>query len=386
LVQYWESPTAIKHGPGALEILAAEVRRIGGSKPLIVTDKGVISAGLLDKVTEVLNREALPYAVFDAVVGNPPAALVGEGTAAYVSHGCDCMVAVGGGSSMDTAKAIGVEVVHDGRILDYEFGRTEITKKIPPLVCVPTTSGTGSETTLWAVITDPDRKIKFNVGGTPLIAASVALIDPLLTVSMPPRLTAWTGMDALSHAIECYTCAYSQPVTDAVALLCIEYVGKYLRRAFANGEDLEARHKMCLAATLGGMAYGVDSAGAVHAMAQTFGGCYDVHHGYLTAVMLAPVMEFNWMGWPEKFARIAQALGENVYGLRVEEAAKLSYKAVYELARDLEIEPIRSTGMTQEDIPELARLAFEDPQTVGNPRIVDLDGYVRLYTRLYNEA
>lgn len=381
-LQVFETPTAIKHAPGAVENLADEVRCLGGRKPLLVTDQGVIKAGLLDKIVGTLEKEKILYGLFNKVVGNPPVELVAEGTKIYQDNECDMLIAVGGGSSMDTAKAIGVEVVHGGSILEYEYGKKEITKRIPPLIAIPTTSGTGSEVTLWAVITDRKRKYKFNVGGTPLIGAHVALVDPLLTLSLPASLTAYTGMDALSHAIECYTCAYAQPVTDAVALLAIEYIARYLRIAFAYSQDVEARYKMAMAALMAGLSYGTESAGAVHAMAQTFGGYYDVHHGYLTAVMLAPVMEYNMMGNPEKFARIAQAMGEDTVGLKLLDAARLGVQAVAHLARDLEIPPLRTTGVKEEDIPTLAKAAEEDPQTIGNPRDIDARGYEKLYRRL----
>lgn len=381
-MQSWEQPTAVKHGIGCLENLGEELTKLGVRKPLIVTDQGVRSTGLVERVEAILDKAGFDRAVFDRVKGNPPVELAGEGSQAYRDYGCDGLVAVGGGSSMDTAKAIGVEVAHGGCILDYEYGKKPIEKRIPPLITVPTTAGTGSEVTLWAVITDTKRRIKFNVGGTPLIGAHVALIDPALSATLPPNLTAWTGLDALSHAVECYTMTYAQPITDAVALLAIEYIGKYLRRAYAYGRDMEARYKMAMAATLAGMAYGVDSAGAVHAMAQTFGGYIDVHHGYLTAVMLPVVMEYNWMGNPEKFARIAQAMGEDIAGLRLEEAAKLSVKAVAALVEDLEVPPLSSTGVTEKDVPVLAKMAFEDPQTVGNPRDLDLAAYERMYRRL----
>src|SRR5213078_3228589 len=181
--------------------------------------------------------------------------------------------AIGGGSSIDTAKGIGVVAAHKGSIVEYEWGHSPIESRIPPMIAVPTTAGTGSEVTLWAVITDPSRKIKFNVGGTPHIAAWVAVIDPELTVKLPPAVTAGTGMDALAHAVECFTMSYHQPFTDAVALLAMEYVARYL---------------MSAAAMLAGLSYGTDSAGAAHAMSQTAGGVHDAPHGALTARLLGP--------------------------------------------------------------------------------------------------
>ena len=378
-LQRYELPTAIKHGVGALATLGEEAARVGVRRPLLVTDKGMVATGHVERAAGFLTAHGLEPAVFDQVVGNPSIHHVARGSGAYRDHRADGMVALGGGSSMDVAKAIGVEIAHGGKILDYEYGHTPLSRRIPPLVCVPTTSGTGSEVTLWSVITDPARQIKFNVGG-PLIGPHVALIDPLLVVGLPPHLTAFTGMDALSHAVECFTCAYAQPFTDAVALLAMEYIGKHLRVAFANGQDVEARYKMSMAAMLAGLAYGSESAGAVHAMAQTFGGVYDVHHGYLTGIMLAPCSEYNLLGHPEKYARIAVALGEDVRRLSTLEAARRGVAAIAALTRDLEFPPFREfTGADPADIPRLARMAEADPQTVGNPRLIDARGYEKLY-------
>lgn len=381
-IQSYELPTVIKHGVGALAALGEEVARLGVRRPLLVTDKGLVATGTVDRAAGLLKAHGLEPSVFDGVVGNPSIHHVARGSEAYRDYRADGMVALGGGSSMDTAKAIGVEIAHGGKVLDYEYGHTPLSRRIPPLVCVPTTSGTGSEVTLWSVITDPARQFKFNVGG-PLIGPHLALIDPLLVVGLPSHLTAFTGMDALSHAVECYTCAYAQPFTDAVALLAMEYIGTSLRIAFANGHDVEARSRMAMAAMLAGLAYGSESAGAVHAMAQTFGGVFDVHHGYLTGIMLAPCSEYNLLGNPEKYARIAVALGEDVRGCSTLEAARRGVAAMAALTRDLEFPSFRAfTGATAADIPRLAKMAEGDPQTVGNPRLIDARGYEKIYARL----
>ncbi len=383
-VRAYTLPTTIKHGLGALKHLADEVKALGIQRPLLVTDKGLVQAGLVDEALSVLRKGGVDVVVFDKVMPNPSIALVDEGVAFYREAGCDGLIGFGGGSSLDTAKAIGVVAVHGGSIRDYEWADPNpITKRIPPLIAVPTTAGTGSEVTLWAVITDPDRKVKFNVGGTSLIGAHVALIDPLLTLDLPAAITAATGMDALAHAIECYTMAYAQAFTDAVALLAMEYIGQYLRIAYAQGHNVEARYKMCMAAMLGGLAYGTESAGAAHAMSQTAGGVRDVPHGALTARLLGPVMEYNYMAEPQRFARIAQALGEDIRGLSVWQAAEKAVEAVYRLTEDLEIPTLQELGFREEDIPLLAELAVKDPQTIGNPRDVDYDGYVRIYRRAF---
>jgi len=376
----FEVPTVVKHAPGAIICLADEVKALAARRPMLVTDQGLVAAGLVDEATRSLKAGGVDYVLFDGVVPNPPIKLVDEAAEVYKAEGCDGLIGFGGGSSMDTAKAIGVVVTGGGSILDYEWADPQpIQKRIPPLVCVPTTAGTGSEVTLWAVITDPRRKIKFNVGGTGLIAPHVALIDPRLMLGLPPRITAGTGMDALAHAIECYTCAYAQPWPDAVALWAIETIGQWLRIAYAQGHNEQARYKMAMAAMLAGMSYGTESAGAVHAMSQTAGGVYDLPHGPLTAALLAPVMAYNYMGEPYKYARIAQAMGEDTWGLTVWEAALLAVDAVAELTEDVDIPTLPEMGIPEEDIPMLAELAYNDPQTIGNPRDIDLAGYEKIY-------
>jgi len=376
----FEVPTVVKHAPGAITLLAGEVKALGCKRPMLVTDRGLLKAGLVDEATNALKAGNVDYVLFDGVVANPPIELVDNAAALYKSEGCDGLIGFGGGSPMDTAKSIGVVAIHGGSILDFEWADPQpIKQRIPPLVCVPTTAGTGSEVTLWAVITDPARKIKYNVGGTGLIAAHVALIDPRLTLGLPAHITAGTGMDALTHAIECYTCGYAQPWPDAVALWAIETIGQWLRLAYAQSHNEEARYKMSMAAMLAGMSYGTESAGAAHAMSQTAGGVYNLPHGELTASLLAPVMAYNYMGEPLKYARIAQALGENTWGLSVWEAAEVAIDAVEQLSEDLNIPSLPEMGIPEEDIPMLAQLAFDDPQTIGNPRDIDLKGYGEIY-------
>ncbi len=372
----------IVHGAGAIARVGELVAELGVTRPMLVTDKGVVAAGLADATLAHLDDAVL----FDDVRPNPDIELVGRASAVYRDAGCDGLVALGGGSSMDTAKSVGVEIVHGGSIVEYEYGGTPLTMRIPPLVAVPTTAGTGSEATLWAVITDPERKIKFNVGGTPLIGAHVALVDPELMLGLPPAITAATGMDALSHAIECYTCDYHQPFNDAVALLAIELVGRWLRVAYDDGSNLEARTNMAHAATLGGLAYGTESAGAAHAMSQSAGGVHECPHGALTARVLGPVCEYNAPAAPERYARIAQGLGVDVHGLTPLEAAVAGVDEVYRLTDDVGIPSMEELGFSEDEIPMLARIAFEDPQTIGNPREVDAAGYEDIYRNSFARA
>src|SRR5262245_41992534 len=370
-----EMPTRLVHGTGALTRLGDVLEELGVTHPLLVTDPGVTAAGLAERALEHLDDAV----VFDGVRPNPDIALVDDGARLYAESECDGLVGLGGGSSLDTAKSIGVVARHGGSIAQYEWGHEPIEHRIPPLVAVPTTAGTGSEVTLWAVITDHDRKIKFNVGGTPLIGAHVALVDPELMLGLPPSVTAATGMDALSHAIECYTCDYHQPFNDAVALHAIELAGRWLRVAVEDGGSLEARTHMAHAALLGGMSYGTESAGAAHAMSQSAGGVHDCPHGALTARVLGPVCEYNVPAAPERYARIAQALGVAEGRTDAHEAALAGVEEVYRLTDDVGIPTLEELGFSVDEIPMLAQIAFEDPQTQGNPREVDVDGYVEIY-------
>ncbi len=375
----FQMPTKIITGVGSVTELPDLLEEKEIKKPFIVTDEGIIEAGLLNEITQVLKGAKVEYEVFSEVQANPDTVTVDKGRDVFQNKNCDGIIALGGGSSIDTAKGIGVLVSHGGSIKDYEFGKNPLEKRITPLIAIPTTAGTGSEVTMWAVITDHERQVKFNVGG-PLIAPHIALIDPELHVSMPARITAGTGMDALAHAIECFTSHYAQPMTDSVALLAIEYCGKYLRRAVANSQDLEARFYMAQAAMLAGLSYGSESAGAVHALTHSLGGMKpDIPHGTAVGAVLAPVMEYNWMGRPEKFRRIAEALGENVWEMTDKEAAEMGVKAVYELTEDIGLPTLRELGVTEEEVPELAQAAEEDPQTVGNPRDINREAYEEIY-------
>jgi len=384
-VKSFEMPTKVVTGAGSIAELPKFLKEEGITRPLIVTDPGIRDAGLLEKLEEVLEKADYKYSLYDEVFANPDIELIDKGRDFFQSEGCDGLIALGGGSSIDTAKGIGVIVSHGGSILEYEFGRKPLIERITPLIAIPTTAGTGSEVTMWSVVTDHDRQVKYNVGG-PLIAPHIALIDPELHMSMPAHITAGTGMDALAHAVECYTSHYAQPMTDSVALLAIEYCGEYLRRAVANSADLEARYYMAQAAMLAGLSYGSESAGAVHAMTQSLGGIKpDVPHGAAVGTLLAPVMEYNWLGYPEKFKRIAIALGEDVWELTDRDAALVSVQAVRELADDINIPGLKELGVKENEIPKLAVAAEEDPQTIGNPRDVDRHSYEEIYYNAFHQ-
>jgi len=374
----FELPTRIEYGVGVTSKLGEELRLLKAQKVAIITDPGIIKAGLLDKITSILKEEKLLYNVFDGVDPNPKDRNVERGAQVVRSFGADAMVAIGGGSVIDCAKAIGVLVSHDGkRIKDFE-GKTAVKKQILPFIAIPTTAGTGSEVTFSAVITDTENNYKMTVR-SPFMAAKVALLDPKLTVTVPPHITASTGMDALTHAIEAYTVKVSEPVSDALALYAIELISNNLVNAVKNGEDIEARACMLVGSLLAGMAFSHSDVGSVHCMAEALGGVYDAPHGMCNAVLLPYVMEYNAEFCLEKYARIAQAMGE-IFDT-IEEGAMKAVERVKELAVDVGLPSFKSLGVKEEDLEKLADMAAKNISTESNPREMTKEDYLTLFRR-----
>ncbi len=374
----FELPTRIEYGVGVISKLGDELRLLKAQKVAIITDPGIIKAGLLDKITSILKEEKLLYNVFDGVDPNPKDRNVERGAQVVRSFGADAMVAIGGGSVIDCAKAIGVLVSHDGmRIKDFE-GKTAVKKQILPFIAIPTTAGTGSEVTFSAVITDTENNYKMTVR-SPFMAAKVALLDPKLTVTVPPHITASTGMDALTHAIEAYTVKVSEPVSDALALYAIELISNNLVNAVKNGEDIEARACMLVGSLLAGIAFSHSDVGSVHCMAEALGGVYDAPHGICNAVLLPYVMEYNVEFCLEKYSRIAQAMGEVFY--TIEEGAMKAVERVKELAVDVGLPSFKSLGVKEEDLEKLADMAAKNISTESNPREMTKEDYLTLFRR-----
>ena len=372
-------PTRVEFGPGVAERVGDEAAALG-RRVMMVTDPGVLAAGLLDPMVETCKRLGLDCAVFSEIETNPRVASVEKAAAAASQHGADVLVAVGGGSSMDTAKIVAAIVSHGRGVLDYE-GDSRVPGPVVPTIAVPTTSGTGSEVTFWAVATDPARNYKLAVSSV-LLAPRVALVDPLLTVSLPQSLTAGTGADALSHAIEGYTARCSNPISDALALYAIELVGKSLERAVQDGTDVEARCGLSLASLTAGMAFGNADTSAAHAMAEALGGIFDAPHGLACGICTPYMLRFNLPAVEEKTARIGQALGLSTSHLPRREAAEAAVDGVAAFLARVGIPPMSSLGVTRDDIPRLVNIAL---MNVGNPdNPVDVDREV--FTRLYEEA
>lgn len=374
----FELPTRIEYGVGVISKLGDELRLLKAQKVAIITDPGIIKAGLLDKITSILKEEKLLYNVFDGVDPNPKDRNVERGAQVVRSFGADAMVAIGGGSVIDCAKAIGVLVSHDGkRIKDFE-GKTAVKKQILPFIAIPTTAGTGSEVTFSAVITDTENNYKMTVR-SPFMAAKVALLDPKLTVTVPPHITASTGMDALTHAIEAYTVKVSEPVSDALALYAIELISNNLVNAVKNGEDIEARACMLVGSLLAGIAFSHSDVGSVHCMAEALGGVYDAPHGICNAVLLPYVMEYNVEFCIEKYARIAKAMGETFETSR--EGAMKAVERIKKLATEVGLPSFKSLGVKEEDLEKLADMAAKNISTESNPREMTKEDYLTLFRR-----
>ena len=258
-------PTRIIYGEGSIKKLPDEIRKLNNKKPLLVTDKGIITAGIAEKITDVLEEAGIDYAVFDGIQPNPRDTTVTETAEFAMANNTDMLIAVGGGSSIDTAKAAGVILTEGGTINDYE-GLDKLKKPITDLIAVPTTVGTGSEVTFWSVITDTKRHFKMSVG-SPLIAAKLAIVDPDLVETLPPSAVAATGMDALTHAIEGYTCKLAEPITDACGIYAIQMIGENIREA-VYCDSKEARGKMLLASLIAGICFGNSDIAGVHCMGE----------------------------------------------------------------------------------------------------------------------
>lgn len=370
--------TELVFGFGAVRGIGQRVKALGGSKALVVTDPGVKQAGLLKQVEDALNLEAVPYAVYAEVPQDSSTTTIAEALASLNSEGCDIVIGLGGGSSMDTAKAVAISKTNPGSIEDYA-GLEKLRVAPLPVIAVPTTAGTGSEVSYWSVMTDDRTGLKISVGGK-MVFPEVAICDPDLTMSLPPGLTASTGMDALTHAIESFVNNATQPVSKALSLRAIELIGKYLRSAATNGNNREARYGMMLGSTLAGIAMNPTRLGIAHALAMPLGSWHlKIPHGLANAITLPHVMAFNLPGNVEGYAAVARALGERVEGLSCREAADRAVSAVRQLNEDVGIvHGLGHYGLTEEDVPKVVEEAMKSGNMQVNPRKATADDLKRI--------
>lgn len=378
-------PTRIEFGIGKVKELGRRIRELGGNRVLVVTDKGLVEHGVAGKVLAVLEQEKLDYVVYDETKPNP------RDVDCIAAHGLaqgkeiDFIVGLGGGSSMDTAKAVGTLLSHGGELSDW-YGLNTLKKPITPLICLPTTAGTGSEITFFSVITDTVTQLKMNIVDVH-VAPRIALLDPELTLTLPPSVTASTGMDALTHAIEAYTCTIAEPITDGLALHAIDLIVEHLPTAVQNGNHLIARKNMLAASLIAGIAFGNSDVGGVHCMAEAMGGVYDTPHGVANSILLPYVFEYNIPSNPQKHAVVAQRLGARKEGKSTEELAYEGVRLLKQLAETVGIPKMKELGyVNPKDFPYLAEGAIHNVSAPSNPRKASQEDYIRLFEKAYDES
>ena len=379
---FFSTTGRIVMGPGSIQGLAGEIKRLKGTKVLIVTDPGLVSTGIVGRVEGLLSEAGIPFSVFDQVEPDPRFEIAADALALIRAEKADVVIGLGGGSSIDIAKVAAILATNTDPITAY-FGIDLVPNPGLKTVLIPTTAGTGSEVTPIAILSDHHDKLKKGIV-SPYLLPACALLDPELTVGLPPAVTAATGMDALIHAIEAYTSKNATSITDMLAVKAMELIFDNLRIACANGENLEARTKMIEGSLLAGMAFANAGVTAVHAFAYPIGSEFHIPHGVANTIMIVPVMEFNLMGNLPKFADIADIFGQNTEGLSERQAAQLSVEAVRELAEDLDVPSRLSVyGVKEEDIPGLAKGVMKVTRLLANnPRVLSLKDAEMIYRKV----
>ena len=358
------------------------VKSLGAKKCLIVTDRYLGQIGMADRVQGILKKAGIEACIFAGAEPNPTDKNVEAGARFYQENECNSIISLGGGSSHDCAKGIGLVAANGGQIADFE-GVDKSSKPMIPLMAINTTAGTASEITRFCIITDTSRKVKMAIVDW-RVTPQIAINDPELMKGMPPSLTASTGMDALTHAIEAYVSTDANPLTDAAAIMAIKMIAHYLPKAVANGNYMKARDKMAYAQYLAGIAFNNASLGYVHAMAHQLGGFYNLPHGVCNAILLPYVESYNLIGNMNRFRDVAQAMGVQVEGISVTCAAEKAIEAIKKLSRQLEIPTdLKQLGVREEDFGIMADNAKKDVCQLTNPRTATREQVIEIYRQAY---
>ena len=371
-------------GAGSRKVIAEEVAKRGYKKALVVTDKDLVKFGVAAQVTDVLKAAGIPFEMFDEVKPNPTVKNVKNGIAAFKAAGADFIVAIGGGSSMDTSKAVGI-IINNPEFADVPSleGVANTKKKSVPVIALPTTAGTAAEVTINYVITD-EENVKKMVCVDPNDIPTLAIIDPELMLSMPRGLTAATGMDALTHAIEGLITLGAWEMSDMFEIKAIEMIAKWLPKAVENPSDIEARDGMATAQYIAGMAFSNVGLGLVHGMAHPLGAYYDIPHGVANALLLPFVMEYNKEAAKAKYRTIAEAMGVDTSAMDDDQAAQAAVDAVKALAVKVRIpQHLSELGVPESGLPTLAQAAFNDVCTPGNPRKAVVEEILEVYKKAF---
>ncbi|MGE7717932.1 iron-containing alcohol dehydrogenase [Priestia megaterium] len=385
-ISYFRTAETLVTGSGSISQIGEEAKKLNATKVIIITDKVIRQTGLLSKVINPLEEAGLATDIIDDVVPEPPFENLEQMITQIEGKGYDLLVGVGGGSALDIAKVLSIMLTNHEDVRDL-VGIEKVKNPGVPTILVPTTSGTGSEVTYNAIFTDIRDKVKKGIV-SPYLLPKVAIVDPELTLTVPPSVTAATGMDALVHAVESYTAIRAGELTDGIALQAIKLISRSLRKAVYNGKDLKAREDMAMGSLLAGISLGNAGVGAVHALAYPLGGKFKVPHGVANSLLLPFVMKYNAVADLEKFAEVAKAMGENVEGLSLRKAADRAVQALAQLSKDVGIpSSLKEVGVTASDISDLAEEASKiDRLLNNNPRWLTVKEIKKIYEEAYGSV
>lgn len=374
-------PAQVIFGRGKVSEIGENVKELG-KKGLVVTDKGLLATGLVQCVLDSLDKEKIDYLVWSEIVPNPRDVDIETGAEFAKKEGIDYLIAIGGGSAMDTAKAIGAIMTNGGKCDDWYEGNLE--KPIAPLVCIPTTCGTGSEVTHESIVNNTKTLEKDCIWG-PMVSATLTILDSEMLDKLPGKILASTGMDALTHAVEAYVCKAANPITDALGILAIKMIGENIMKAVKE-HDPEALDAMLAASTMAGMAFGNSDVASVHSISEALGGFYDIPHGVANAMMLAPVSRLSIPGAVKKYADVARALGIDTTGMDDEKAANAGVDYIQEMSDLLEIPHFADLEIVNpKDFKRLAHTAANASETFDNPVLMEEEDFIALFEKLYQE-
>lgn len=374
-------PTQIRFGRGVVKEVGEEIKDRGLKKPMLVTDEGIIKTGIADKVKSYIETAGFECMLFDGIVPNPRDYDCDKGAETASAAGADVLIAIGGGSAMDTAKAMAT-VMTNGKTT-REWMDVDLEERSIPVICIPTTCGTGSEVTFNAVINNTETHLKGNIFD-PKCAPILALVDPDMIDGLPGKLIATTGIDALTHAVEAYVSTVATPITDAIAIYAVKLIGENIVKA-ANDRDKDAMESVMLASMMAGIAFGNADTAAVHCIAECFGGFYDIPHGVTNSMFLADVSEFSIPGNPKKYADVAKALGADVDGKTDEEAALAGIQVIRELCTELNIPKLNSFEVIDpKDFDYLAEASSKHVCNPSNPIEATKEQYLEIFRKVYD--
>jgi alcohol dehydrogenase len=377
-------PTKIIFGTNSVKQLGNVATELGGRKVFLVVDPGLKKAGIVEQISTILTENEIPYILYDKVTPEPGLKLADQGMKLAKKNKADCVIGVGGGSALDIAKAVSILLTNSGKAEDF-LGLGKIKMPGVPKIMIPTTAGTGAEVTFTAVFINEKTQSKGGMNGDPLYP-DAAILDPALTLSLPPAITASTGIDAFTHALEAFVSTQAHVISDMYAIEAMDLISRNLGPAYANGANLEARSAMLLGSLLGGKALATAGVGLVHAMAYPLGGMFNTAHGLANAVLLPYVVEYNIIGNPEKFATIAQIMGYDTDGLAIREAAELAVDAIHQLNADVGIPGnLAALNISASKIPEMAKIALTVTRPVeNNPRKPTVDDVIAVYEAAFD--